>query len=244
MLSIEYVLFDLDGLLIDTENLWSKVTDTILAPYGEKVTWEIKAGCMGKHELASATHLLSCLPSVQLTPEAFLLQLNALQDSLWHTVSLLPGAHKLLAHLSRHNVPIALATSSRRTKFERKTAHLQETFALFAGRVVCGDDIPEMRAKPQPDIFLVAAREVLGRDVGFGEATEAQLAVRAKGLVFEDALSGLQAGKRAGMNVVWVPDDRLRTLAYDEVEKPDLVLRSLEEFVPEEWGLPPYDYAY
>lgn len=58
-----------------------------------------------------------------------------------------------------------------------------------------------MSGKPAPDIFLVAAREVLGRDVGEPnvEPTIAQLEERAKGLVFEDALPGLQAGKRAGM---------------------------------------------
>jgi pseudouridine-5'-monophosphatase len=60
-----------------------------------------------------------------------------------------------------------------------------------------------MCGKPEPDIFLVAAREILGRDVGPADAanvTASQLAERRKGLVFEDALPGMQAGKRAGMS--------------------------------------------
>lgn len=118
---------------------------------------------------------------------------------------LLPGTRKLVLHLRKHNIPTAVATGSRRRNFELKTGHLGEVFDCFAGKVVCADDAEyEMRGKPQPDIFLVAARELLGRDVGDVKSSEAQLTPhqiqeRAKGLVFEDALPGMEAGKRAGM---------------------------------------------
>ena len=71
--------------------------------------------------------------------------------------------------------------------------------------MVCGDDLADARGKPAPDIFLAAARGALGRDVGVPgvEATEGQVRERAKGLVFEDAMPGMQAGKRAGMNGEW-----------------------------------------
>ncbi|KAJ7212971.1 HAD-like domain-containing protein [Mycena pura] len=259
--TIEYVLFDLDGgmparlpsksnlrpgLLIDTEAIYTTVTNTILAPYGKEMTWDIKAGCMGKPGHDSAVYLLSCFPDIPLTAADFLAQCATLQEALWRTTKLLPGAARLLAHLAAHGVPLALATSSRRRHFELKTAHLADAFAAFAGRVVCSDDARyAMRGKPAPDIFLAAAREVLGRDVGAaeGEATPAQCGERAKGLVFEDALFGVQAGKRAGMSVVWIPDDKLLDVEYSGVEKADQTLKSLEEFVPEEWGLPPYAAA-
>jgi pseudouridine 5'-phosphatase len=105
-------------------------------------------------------------------------------------------------HLKTHNIPIAVATSSRRGKYELKTAHLKDVFDCFEGKVVCGDDGQHaMRGKPCPDIFLTAARELLGRDVGHPEADCSldQLRERAKGLVLEDALPGVQSGKRAGM---------------------------------------------
>ncbi|KAF8199999.1 HAD-like domain-containing protein [Mycena galopus ATCC 62051] len=242
--SVEYVLFDMDGLLIDSEAIYTKVTNDILAPYGKEMTWDIKAGCMGKPEREAAVHLLSFFPDIPLTVPAYLEQRNALQDKLWPTVPLLPGVRKLVLHLKAHNIPMAVATSSRRRNFELKTGHLGEIFDCFEGKVVCGDDKEwNMRGKPEPDIFLVAAREVLGRDVGPTDAsniTPIQLAERGKGLVFEDAMPGMQAGKRAGMSVVWVPDANLLDVKYSGEEKADQTLKSLEAFVPEQWGLPAY----
>ncbi|KAJ7502384.1 HAD-like domain-containing protein [Mycena galericulata] len=243
--NVEYVLFDMDGLLINSEAIYTKVTNTILAPYGKEMTWDIKAGCMGKPEYDAAVHLMSFFPDIALTVPAYLEQRNLLQDELWSTVPLLPGVRKLIFHLKAHKIPMAVATSSRRRNFLLKTGHLSEIFDLFEGKVVCGDDSQyNMRSKPEPDIFLAAARELLGRNVGPAKASTAltatQLAERRKGLVFEDALPGMQAGKRAGMSVVWVPDTQLLSVEYSGEEKADQILKSLEEFVPEQWGLPPY----
>jgi len=126
-----------------------------------------------------------------------------------------------------------------------KTGHLPELFDCFEGKIVCSDDgkLPQGRGKPCPDIFLVAATDLLKRPVGKGEQEDASVEEkleRAKGLVFEDAIPGVQAGKRAGMKVVWVPDTNLLGVEYSGVYKADETLRSLEEFVPENWGLPPY----
>ncbi|KAJ7354623.1 HAD-like domain-containing protein [Mycena albidolilacea] len=241
--TIEFVVFDMDGLLIDSETILTQVANTILAQYGKKMTWDIKAGCMGKPEYESTAHLLSCFPDVPLTVPEYLEQRNARQNKLWPTVPLLPGVKKLVLHLRAHNIPMAVATSSRRTTFELKTGHLGEVFDCFDGKVVCGDDKQwSMRGKPEPDIFLAAARELLGCDVGPADADAAptQLAERRKGLVFEDSIPGMQAGKRAGMSVVWVPDANLLDVEYSGEEKADQTLKSLEDFVPEQWGLPPY----
>ncbi|KAI9448754.1 HAD-like protein [Lactarius psammicola] len=209
------------------------------------MTWEIKAGLMGKPERASAAHLLSFFPDIPLTIDEYLARRTAAQDAHFPHVQLLPGVARLVAHLAAHSVPIAIATSSRRRNYERKTAHLQHVFGHFGEHVVCGDD-GAGRGKPFPDVFLAAAR-ALGRAVGPNEgdgtagAGEAERAERARGLVFEDAIPGVQAGKRAGMSVVWVPDENLFSVGYSQaVEQPDQTLRSLERFVPEEWSLPPF----
>jgi len=69
-------------------------------------------------------------------------------------------------------------------------------------RAVCGDDFPRaVKVKPEPDLFLAAAREKLGLDVGNpGEVCTDAQAARAKGLVFEDAFVGNKTGKRAGIS--------------------------------------------
>ncbi|KAL1942827.1 hypothetical protein VTO73DRAFT_5067 [Trametes versicolor] len=251
---IEYVIFDMDGLLIDSERVYTDVTNELLAPYGKEMTWDIKAGLMGKPERDAALHLLSFFPDLppSFTLDYYLDARRTLQDQRWPSVQPLPGALKLVQHLAAHGVPIALATGSQRRNFEQKSAHLAALFGCFAGRVVCADDglVRPGRGKPHPDIFLVAAEKFLQRKVGTGEVGEGRVggeeaAERAKGLVFEDAIPGVQAAKRAGMSVVWVPDANLLSIGGDSevapaVENPDLMLKTLEEFVPEEWGLPPY----
>ncbi|KAH9058142.1 HAD-like domain-containing protein [Lactarius vividus] len=217
---IEYVIFDLDGLMIDSERIYTDVTNDILAQYGAKMTWEMKAGLMAKPERASAVHLFSFFPDIPLTIDDYLVRRTAALDVRLPHVELLPGIARLVAHLATHGVPIAIATSSRRRKYEPKTAHLQHIFARFSERVECGDD-GEGRGQPIPD---------------------AERAERARRLVFEDAIPGVQAGKRAGMRgSVWVPDENLLNVGCSQaVEQPDQTLSSLEHFVPGEWGLPPF----
>lgn len=258
---IEYVIFDMDGLLIDSERVYTEVTNEILARYGKEMTWDIKAGLMGKPEREAAAHLLSFFPDLppDFTIDTYLAERRAGQDARWPTVRPLPGAVRLVQHLRKHRVPIAVATGSQRRNYEQKSAHLMDAlFGCFEGRVVCADDglVRPGHGKPCPDVFLVTARTCLGREVGELEdddleVTPEQRVERKKGLVFEDAIPGMQAGKRAGMNVVWVPDPNLVAVgtngngsgvtSLSTVEQPDQTLKSLEDFKPEEWGLPPYD---
>jgi len=91
-----------------------------------------------------------------------------------------------------------------------KTRNLTSVFGCFERNVVCSDDDNKdvgdrkRRPKPHPDVFLTAAREKLGRSVGWAESEPSiqEGEERRKGLVFEDAVLGLQAGKRAGMSGV------------------------------------------
>ena len=153
-------------------------------------------------EKEAALHLLSFFPDIPLDMATYLSERNALQDKLWRTVPLLPGVRKLVLHLKKHNIPIAIATGSRRRNFEMKTQHLRDVFGCFGEKIICGDDSQKIKGKPAPDIFLVAAKELLGRDVGVPDVqpTSEQQEVRRRGLVFEDGLPGMQAAKRAGMS--------------------------------------------
>ncbi|KAI0088102.1 HAD-like protein [Irpex rosettiformis] len=252
---VEYVIFDMDGLLIDSEKIHTVVANNILQRFGKVMTWDIKAGCMAEWD--SAVYLLSFFPDLpeDFTIVEFLKELREGQQALWPTVQPLPGVVRLVQHLHRHKIPIAIATGSQRFKYGRKSSHLMDNlFRYFEGKVVCADDglIKSGRGKPHPDIFLATASTQLRRDVGEGEESEShitdgQRAERARGLVFEDAIAGIRAGKRAGMRVVWVPDPNLIALrnrgeeSVAPIDQPDQILESLEHFVPEQWGLPPYD---
>ncbi|KAG8910521.1 hypothetical protein FRC01_006284 [Tulasnella sp. 417] len=182
--------------------------------------------------------------------DEFVTERRARQDALWPSCQLLPGVRKLVEHLAKHKIPMAVATGSIRRNYDLKAVHHPELFDLFEGRVICGDDSRlKGLGKPRPDIFLLAA-ELLGRKVGEGEVssldTEGEegksfIQERARGLVLEDSTNGLEAGQRAGMKTIWVPDEKFRALAPNETYGADGVLESLESFKPEEWGLPPYE---
>jgi pseudouridine-5'-monophosphatase len=139
-------------------------------------------------------------------------------------------------HIHTHNTTInyskqkKVATSSHRRHFDLKTQRHAGLFALF-DHVVTGDQVTN--GKPAPDIFAAAA-------AAFPAARAP--AAPACCLVFEDAPVGAQAAAAAGMPCVLVPDSNLdKTLV--EGCGAAAVITSLEAFVPEEWGLPPYASA-
>jgi pseudouridine 5'-phosphatase len=146
--------------------------------------------------------LLSHYPSIPLSAQEFIAKSQVLKDELFKTVQPLPGALNFITHLHKHNIKIAVATSSTRANFEKKASHLSHLFDLFGNKIICADDgyFPKGRGKPCPDIFLAAA-SLLGAEVGLGEddVSDIQQEIRQRCVVFEDAVPGVQAGVRAGM---------------------------------------------
>ncbi|GAB4813072.1 hypothetical protein N2152v2_000118 [Parachlorella kessleri] len=221
--TITHVLFDMDGLILDTEKFYTVVQQNIAQRFGKEFTWDLKAKMMGKKALEAAQVLVAELGlEGQITPEQFLTEREEALDKMFPTSQLLPGAEQLLRHLHDHGIPFCLATSSHRRHFELKTASHGQLFELFT-HVITGDRVSN--GKPAPDIFLLAA----GQFEPPAEPSDC--------LVFEDAPSGIAAAKAAGMSCVAVPDPNLdKPLSEDA----DQVLGSLLEFRPEEWGLPPF----
>lgn len=123
----------------------------------------------------------------------------------------LPGAEKLLSDLkdaqntNGKQIEIALASSSEKYNFGRKASR-PETKKLLdifrEDRRVLGDDprVQHGRGKPAPDIYLLALQMI---NSGFGDGTTKITPEEC--LVFEDSVPGVEAGRRAGMRVVWVP---------------------------------------
>jgi pseudouridine-5'-monophosphatase len=184
-----HVLFDLDGVLLDTERLYTVATQSVVARFGKTFTWAIKRDAMGRDAKVSARIILERL-DVPLSPEAFLIERNAVLTGLFADCQAMVGAEAFVRQLRAEGVPMAVATSSDRDFYAMKVRP-HPWFELFDA-VVCGDDPRVSAKKPAPDIFLVAARE-LGVEPG-------------RCLVFEDSLAGVEAARAAGMRVVAIPD--------------------------------------
>ncbi|CAL1684689.1 unnamed protein product [Lasius platythorax] len=221
---ITHCIFDMDGLLLDTEHLYTKAFNRITNRYGKEFTWEHKAHLMGFKTKDAAGYVVEEL-ALPLTVEEFKREIIGIYQELFPHTSPMPGAVRLLKHLKENNIPIALATSSDRENYELKTGHLRDLFELFHHRVIGGSDPEIAHGKPEPDIFLTAAKR-------FRDNPDPS-----KCLVFEDAPNGVKAALNAGMQVVMVPDPMLPKRYTSEAT---LVLNSLEDFQPEKFGLSPY----
>jgi riboflavin kinase len=157
------------------------------------------------------------------TAQEFFERTIPLMKQRYASIPELPGASRLLEYIRRHQIPVALATSSLRLSMQMKIGAHKGWPELFAASVV-GEDV--LNGKPAPDIFLRAA-ELLN-------------APPESCLVIEDAPAGVQAGKAAGMVVLAVPSlpKKKHRLLYEAADK---IAASLLDFRPEEFGLPPFD---
>jgi pseudouridine-5'-monophosphatase len=206
---IRACLFDMDGLLLDSEDLYTICTNEILAEYNRPpLPWSIKAQLQGRPGPAASAifHAWAQLPC---TAAEFQEKNSALQRIHFPSTAPLPGVEDLLKKLGAAQeagkTELALATSSHRANFELKTGHLQGLFVPFrAENRVLGDDqrIPKGRGKPAPDIYLLALETINVRRRKTGEGKDIK---PEECLVFEDSVPGVEAGRRAGMQVVWCP---------------------------------------
>lgn len=215
---IRAALFDMDGLLIDSEDIYTEVTNTILARYGKpNLPWSIKSQLQGRPG-PQAGAIFRAWAQLPIDDEQMLKEQKELQVKLFPNTKPLPGVLDLLAGLKKRGVHMALATSSNKNNFKIKSEHLGELFKNFAlEHQVLGDDprIPAGRGKPAPDIYLLALSTL-------NKTLEAQGQPPIKPeecLVFEDSVPGVESGRRAGMQTVWVPHPGLLNEYKDRKEE-------------------------
>lgn len=221
---VSHVIFDMDGLLLDTEHIYEGVVRDIAKTFKKEYPHDVRMKVMGTTEQMTIKIVIEEL-KLPISEEEFQYKFTDLCRQRFTKLDLLKGADRLIRHLHQCKVPFCLATSSSQEMGEVKMLSHQGLFDLFDHKVYGSTD-PEVKdGKPAPDIFLVAARRFKMKP-NPGDC-----------LVFEDAPNGVRAAVAAGMQSVMVPDDIVQP---EQRKAATLVLESLDEFKPEMFGLPSY----
>jgi len=219
--NISCLIYDMDGLLLDTEGIYTEVTQQIVGEYGKVFDWSVKEKIIGRRSIQAAEIIVESL-DLPISPQDYLDSRKDVLLEKFKDTEALPGAKEMTTHFFKLGIPQALATSSSSPMFEAKFEKHKKWFSQFA-QIVRGDD-PELKeGKPAPDIFLLAANRV-GVDP-------------AECLVFEDAPTGTKAALAAGMSVVVVPDPNMDHCHFKNASQ---IISSLKDFDPEYWGLPKF----
>ncbi|KFD54826.1 hypothetical protein M513_04260 [Trichuris suis] len=226
---VTHVIFDMDGLLINTEDHYTEAHNMLLKRFGKTFTWDLKAQQMGRSE-RDGFQLVIDQMQLPVTLDDMIAEMTTYMEQLFPNAVLMPGAERLVVHLSKHNVPIALCSGSKAHFYEMKTAKHKQVFDLFHHRVLTPDDPDVTHGKPHPECYLTCAKR-------FQPPPTSPSSV----LVFEDSPNGVQAALNAGMQVVLVPDPRLDKRYRDY---PTLCIDSLLDFKPEMFGLPSFTESH
>jgi 16S rRNA pseudouridine516 synthase len=211
MLSPFYaVIFDLDGVLADSEPWWNQIDAKLLAEYGVNYRGEYHRNVLGvSYQLAVEFYKTAFHISASVE-ELIRRRSEIATDFFANRVGLFPSAKMTLEQLREMKLPLAVATSSVSAS-ARPLLDRTGIRSLFSV-VVTGDEVQQ--GKPHPDIYLRAAKKL-------GISPEACL-------VIEDSLAGIAAGRAANMRVAAIPDRRFVDPREYEKEA-NYVLGSLSE---------------
>jgi HAD superfamily hydrolase (TIGR01509 family) len=205
---IRAVVFDLDGLMFDTEALFFRVSSEALAERGKTFTPAMMQAMIGRRA-ADAVEAWKMLAGLDISADDLLAEVRrrfyAVMDTAVHPT---PGLFVLLDHLKRSGLPLAVATSSRRAYADRLlTQHgLADRFTF----ILASEDVTN--GKPDPEIYRKSADR-------FGIPASSMM-------VLEDSPAGVAAAKGAGAYAVGVPHEHSPA---ERLELADLIVGRLDE---------------
>ena len=186
---VRAAIFDLDGILIDSEPHWRAVEMAVFAEMGITLDEDLCRQTMGMRVDEVVAHWYQRSPWSNPSPRQVLERIvEAVGQRLMRHGVALPGACQLVRELAARGLPLAVASSSPTGLIELAL----ERLALAEYFSIRRSAMDERLGKPHPDVFLTAAKAL-------GVAPE-------QCIVFEDSVAGVQAACAAGMSVVAVPD--------------------------------------
>lgn len=206
------VIFDMDGLMIDSEKVTYSFYDEVMHERGYPFSLEMYKNFLGKNRVKVMRLLIEyygeSFPVQEIWDDIHLRVQNALKQH----VPLKKGLIELLTYLKEHDYKIMVATSSDRWRVNEifSSAKIESYF----DDVICGNEVS--KGKPDPEIFLTACKKA---KVSPQEA-----------LVLEDSESGILAAYAGTIDVICIPDMKYPEKEYEE--KTTIVLDSLLDVIP------------
>jgi HAD superfamily hydrolase (TIGR01509 family) len=209
---IEAVVFDLDGILIDSEHVWDEVRQQLADERGGRWNENASRDMMGMSSIEWSRYMRDVVGLTEEPEEISAEVVRRLEDRYRRELPLIPGAEQAVERLAAR-WPLALASSSNRELIDLvlESSGLGRYFEAS----VSSEEVA--RGKPAPDVFLGAARRL-----GVGPTHCAAV---------EDSENGILAAKAAGMRTIAIPNPHYPP-HEDALAAADVVLASIEELTP------------
>ena len=209
---IEAVVFDLDGVLLDSEQVWDEVREELVKERGGRWHDRAQTEMMGMSSIEWSRYMHDEL-GVPDPPEVISADVvRRLEEVYRKRLPLIDGAHEAVERLAAR-WPLGLGSSSNREVIDLVLG--LSGLARFFRVTVSSEEVP--RGKPEPDVYLEAAR-------GLGVPPERCAAV-------EDSHNGIRSAKAAGMRVIAIPNQHYPP-GEETLALADVTLSSLAELTP------------
>jgi HAD superfamily hydrolase (TIGR01509 family) len=213
---IQAVIFDMDGLLIDSEPLWTRAEIAVMAKAGVKLTPKQVVASRGLRTDEKVRFWYQQFPwDEKMHPQKAIADdlIDTMVDLLSEGDLALPGVYETVAQLEEHGLPMAIASSSPQRIIDAVMHNLDIHHKM---RVIYSAQYEEY-GKPHPGVYITAAKKL-------GIAPEACLA-------FEDSINGVLSAKAAKMKCIAIPEAGRET--DNRFNIADITLHSLLDFTPQ-----------
>lgn len=212
-MSVEAVLFDLDGTLVDSMWMWRQIDIEYLERFGHELPEQLQKDIEGMSFTETAIYFKETF-NLPRTLDEIKSDWNEMTMEKYQTeVDFKPGAKAFLEKLKEHGMKTAICTSNSRQLAEAVVDALG--MRQYIDFIITSCDVE--KGKPSPDIYLKAAEEL---DVKPEQC-----------IVFEDIPAGIQAGKAAGMRVIAVEDDFSKDMKEEKLALADRFIETYFELM-------------